>query len=107
MFSPWHRVQPYTLSVWELNGSRLMAVEKLTTRMALLLTPRQWEAQRERPSAERPPCRNTPNVCVCVGSVCLNPTASFREAHWCPHSTDEETKAQQGHTIYPVTQRKT
>lgn len=27
------------LSVWELNGSHLVAVEKLTTGMTLLLTP--------------------------------------------------------------------
>lgn len=40
VFSPWHRVQPYTLSVCKLNGSHLMAVEKLTTMMTPLLMAR-------------------------------------------------------------------
>ena len=39
MFSQWHRVQPYTLSVCELNGQHSVAVEKVSATMTPLLTP--------------------------------------------------------------------
>lgn len=60
MFGPWHRVQPYTLSVCELNGWHLMAVEKLTTTMTLPLTLRHGEPPGELLSAECPSHVGTP-----------------------------------------------
>lgn len=86
MFSPWHRVRPYTLSVCGLNGYRLMAVEKVTTMMTPLLMPRhQGATARDLP----PPalCRDTPS---CAGSVHLTLVP--------PHSSEGETDTQQSCT---------
>ena len=44
VFSQWHRVQSYSLSVCKLNGQHSMAVEKVTATMTPLLTPRHRRA---------------------------------------------------------------
>lgn len=59
------------LSVWELNGSHWMAVEKLTAGMTLPLTPGHQGIAGRAALARASTCGNIRNVCACVGSVDL------------------------------------